>query len=106
MPPASPVPGWSSGEVCRLIIASRCSSSTPNLLHDSVWERSPPRSNPDVAGLIPPGVRTARSGGVRAPRMARLPGAVAGRSAPAHQEAGRAVDDHQGADDLVHQPVV
>src|SRR6478735_1737412 len=31
MPPASPVPGWSSGEVCRLIIARRLMRSTWSL---------------------------------------------------------------------------
>src|SRR5665809_103523 len=34
MPPASPMPGWSSGDVCRLIIATRWMVSfTPTLLN-------------------------------------------------------------------------
>ena len=56
-----------------------------------------------MAGLIP-AVPGGRSGGVRAPRVARLRGVVAGRRPPAHQEADDAVDDHQRAEDRRRPP--
>src|SRR3954452_22700513 len=49
MPPASPVPGWSSGDVCTLIIATRRTASasvnrTTYLLEDPA-PRAPTRCN-------------------------------------------------------------
>ena len=90
MPPASPVPGWSSGEVCRLIIATRRIGSTGT----SAISRStaPTRVNTDPGGLIPrPRCRTvsghARRGRPRGPRLgparARTTTATTAATAPA-----------------------
>src|SRR4051794_3065461 len=59
MPPASPVPGWSSGEVCRLTIATRRIGSTAT--SGSLSQRGPTKVNRRSAALIPRcGARRAR----------------------------------------------
>ena len=54
MPPASPVPGWSSGEVCRLIIATRSPTLPPRDL-DCVPRSGHLRHNRAGARRIPAG---------------------------------------------------
>ena len=89
MPPASPVPGWSSGEVCRLIIASR-RRARPRAPPCTLGRPDFPRDNHRAAGLDsrgdlgPPAQR-----GVRPPRTARL----ASRSSSGLVRAPRSADD-------------
>src|SRR5512133_1591313 len=73
MPPASPVPGWSSGEVCRLIIARRLMQS-PVLSTWSLPSAAPPMSNHDRAPRVPAPV---------------CDGSVCHRVAQGHHAAGR-----------------
>ena len=56
MPPASPVPGWSSGDVCTLTIATRrtaSSSLSATLLSSPARNTGPNRSNRAAPSLIP-----------------------------------------------------
>ena len=79
MPPASPVPGWSSGEVCRLIIATRPSDWSNVHLRKRVLVVEPRSSLPHsrtvrtVAGLSARALRACE------PRCVRR-GAASGRA--------------------------
>src|SRR4051794_34191764 len=102
MPPASPVPGWSSGEVCRLIIASRSSPSTRTSCTAPSGSGPPRDLNPEPSGVIPGTLQSGRVGAARAPRGGPHLGAVA---SPAYDDAGQAVGDHEGAERGVDVPV-
>src|SRR3954454_20861715 len=65
MPPASPVPGWSIGDVCTLIIATRRTASafvspTPYLLEDPA-PLGPTPSNLGARPVIPGGAEPSQS---------------------------------------------
>ena len=84
MPPASPVPGWSSGEVCRLIIATRSSSPTgvPS------GRRTPPEPTPsrrDSRAVSDSAPESPRGVGQSVARCGRRPGQLHDRE---HRDRG------------------
>src|SRR4051812_10403760 len=94
MPPASPVPGWSSGEVCRLTIATRSTRPTASPLVDG--------GRPDAPdGLLRKGEPRTVAGDSRVPWKPGSPSSVP--TAPQRWRAGHRAatgqPDHEGGRD-------